>query len=145
MNTEIYCGSTDSKKPSMLTNVEDELLFVVLSIDNCPPCNVLSKAIDILKKEYPNVNFECLSKGDNECLDEYAGHGKFGLTAFPNIFISNSEIILKAIGASKSVSTEVDLYSTVIEAFRSGEIELDKDEGKALIDDEIEFSMERIK
>lgn len=112
-----------------------EFEMVVFSIEGCPPCKALSEAIKELEKEYLNVDFKKVEGGDDLDVDIFM---------YPTVLISNGEFLLKTVGGSGSVSTDIQIYSRVFDALDTGEIELDYEENKAVIDGEIEFTVEEI-
>ncbi len=117
----------DEDVPEVLADPEDELVFAVVSSDACPPCKVLSKALDVLEGEYSSVHFQEFKNGDNEALERYATET---LLMYPTILISDGEKVLKKVGASKKVQQEIDQYSSVLDSLLSDEITFEGEEVK---------------
>ncbi len=118
----------DEDVPKVLADPEDELVFAVVSSDACPPCKVLSKALDVLEGEYGSVHFQEFKNGDNEALESYANEGI--LTIYPTILISDGEKVLKRTGGSKKVQEEVEFYSSVLDSLLNDEIKFEGEEAK---------------
>ncbi len=132
----------DSEIPSILREPDGELLIAVLSMEGCPPCKTLSKALEVLREEYPEAEFLEFGSEDGEDLKEYARGS--GILPYPTVLISDGKRIMRVVGGSKSVQKEVESYSTFIEYYRSGKIDFKKEEGKAVIGEDFSLPMKVI-
>jgi len=122
--------------PGWFRESENEFDMLVFSMDGCPPCRALSEAMEELEERYENVNFREVKRGNGFDVDIFM---------YPTVFFSDGDVMLKKIGAPSEVPANVKFYSRIIEAFKSGEVELYREEGKAILDGEIELNLEEIR
>ncbi|GEM_PF-3369847 len=134
-------GDEDIKVPESLKDPGSELVMMVLSTEGCPPCKTLSKALEVLRDEYEDVEFVKIDSEDGSEIKEFV-RGSGLLLLYPTVLISDGKKMIRLTGGTKSVPSEVEFYSKIIECYLSGEIEFK--EGKAIIEEDLALPMREI-
>ena len=128
--------------PELLKEPEKELVMAVLSTEGCPPCETLSKALEVLREKYSKVDFKEFKSGEGEELRDFARDNIILLS--PTVLISDGKRLMKIVGGSKSVQNAVEIYSELFESYLSDEIEFDPEEGVALVEEGFKVPVEVI-